>query len=213
MQLLAEITANLVGHVGQGGQIAQMLVTFEEHQEGQVLGRSSRMGGDKGLFLLGRRVEPLVFGGGERRREVGVGGAFNRSHRRSRPPAVSEKGCPGRGVASLVFPGETAYRKPVRKARLFWTTIAVIPRYTYPEQTPSRQQSSPLRARRSAAGTSAAPCLSPPRSWMPSIWCMASAKGVSRGQIFSRSFPLPSQCKFSTGVPVCLSLNFFGISL
>jgi DNA invertase Pin-like site-specific DNA recombinase len=121
MQLLAEITANLVGHVGQGGQIAQMLVTFEEYQEGQMLGRSSRMGGDKGLFLLGRRVEPLEFGGGERRREAGVGGAFNRSHRRSRPPAVSEKGCPGRGVASLVFPGETAYRKPVRQARPFRT--------------------------------------------------------------------------------------------
>jgi hypothetical protein len=47
MQLLTEIEANLVEHVGQGGEIAQMLVTLEEHQERQVLGRSSGMGGDK----------------------------------------------------------------------------------------------------------------------------------------------------------------------
>ena len=50
-----------------------MLVTFEEHQEGQMLGRSSGMGGDKGPFLLGRRVEPLEFSSRERRGEARVG--------------------------------------------------------------------------------------------------------------------------------------------
>ena len=80
-----------------------MLVTFEEHQEGQVLGRSSRMGGDKGLFLLGRRVEPLEFGGGERRREAGVGGAFNRSHRRRQTSSSVRKRVSGQGCCLPCF--------------------------------------------------------------------------------------------------------------
>src|SRR5207247_11411232 len=117
IELLAEIGPNRRRDVGQGGEIAQMLMTLEEDQERQLLGRSSCMRGDKGPFLLGRRIEHLEFAGRECRGEAGIGGAFDGSHRRVMPPGVSEKGWVGRDTAPIVFPGGTGYRKPVRKAR------------------------------------------------------------------------------------------------
>src|SRR5262244_1211189 len=95
-----------------------------------MLGRSSGMCSDKSPFLLGRRIEPLEFSSRERRGEARVGGAFNGSHRGVRPPGVSEKGCAGRDIVVLVFPGETAYRKAVHKARLSRTSLEIkFPRY------------------------------------------------------------------------------------
>src|SRR4030095_2665214 len=118
MELLTKIGPNLRGDVGQGGEIAQMLMTLEEDQERQLRGRSSRMRGDKGAFLLGQRIQRLEFAGCEGWGEAGIGGAFDGSHRRVMPPGVSEKGSVGRHTAPIVFPGGTGYRKAVHKARL-----------------------------------------------------------------------------------------------
>src|SRR5262245_49899438 len=102
-----------------------MLVTLEEGHEGQELGGAAGMRGDKGVFLLGRRIERLEFAGREGRGEAGIGSAFDGSHKRIMPPGVSEKGSVGRDTAPIVFPGETGYRKAVRKARLSRTSLEI----------------------------------------------------------------------------------------
>src|SRR5262245_59454414 len=121
MELLAEIGANLRGHIGQGGKIAQMLMTLQQDQERQGLGRAARMRRDKGAFLFGRRIQRLEFAGRKGGGETGIGGAFDGGHRRVLPPGVSEKGSMGRDTAPIVFPGGTGYRTAVHKARLLRT--------------------------------------------------------------------------------------------
>src|SRR5262249_40024984 len=95
-----------------------------------MLGRSSGMCSDKSPFLLGRRIEPLEFSSRERRGEARVGGALHGSHRGVRAPGGCGKGGGSRGIMVLVFPGETVYRKAVRKARRSRTSLEIkFPRY------------------------------------------------------------------------------------
>ena len=57
MELLAQIRANLLWHIGKCREIPQMLVTLEEGEQRQLLGISTRMGRDKRPLVVGRAVE------------------------------------------------------------------------------------------------------------------------------------------------------------